>query len=138
MAKRKARLPDRIMSDVLWAFSKTSYSSRADFEAAVRKYHFRIRQEDTWQADEVVLPCPRVRITSWYFDKRVLELTSDNGASFTALELLFKVHHALLEPHRVGNAVVQTELGDHRFFEGFGLDRHAAGETPTYHISLGS
>jgi hypothetical protein len=147
MAKRKAkrqRLPEDVMSGVLWSFNETRYADRAEFDAAVRKYHIDIREEDTWEPDEIVLVCPRVRITCdcyWEDDEgeRVLELTSDNGTSFTAGELLFKVHHGLLEPHKVGNSVVHSELGDHHFFEGLSLEgQPAEGETPRYEIDLGS
>jgi hypothetical protein len=143
MAKRRSKgrkLPEHIMDDVCWAFDQTRYADRIEFDAAVQKYHFEITEEDDWKPDEVVLPCPRVRILFEDVEgERTLELTSDDGVSFTAGELLFKIHHALLAPYKDGNALVENELGDHVFFEGLNLEGEPAkGEPPTYEMWLGS
>ena len=59
-----------------------------------------------------------------------VELAADNGESFTAGELLFKVHNAF---------VAHLRQMDHQYFEGFSLDEHQeAGKPPLYNLDLGS
>ena len=60
----------------------------------------------------------------------VVTLTADDGASFTAGELLFKLHNAVVEHLREN---------DHHFFEGLtltGWDQD--GKVPVYQLGQGS
>jgi hypothetical protein len=128
-------LPERVMGEVLWSFNSAPFADRAAFDARVRQYQIMIRKEDTWQPGRVVLPCGRIRLG--YTCRQggeqvfpVVELTSDDGTSFTAGELLFKVHNAVVE---------QVREIDHRYFEGLSLTgRPAPGEVPLYHLLQGS
>src|SRR5262249_929939 len=117
------------------------FPDKDSFDAAVRACQIEVYQADTWRPDVVVLPCPRVRITcedfesQWHEDEQeaeepFLELVADNGESFTAGELLFKVHNAV---------VVRWDLGDHVFVEGFTLRQGPEqGGTPLYEMNMGS
>ena len=63
-------------------------------------------------------------------EEPLLDFSADNGESFTAGELLFKLHHAIAG---------RFDLGDHVFFEGLMLERSPEeGGTPVYEMYLGS
>jgi hypothetical protein len=124
-------LPRRVMADVYWSFGRPNYATRAEFDEAVRLY----QPDETWRPEEVVIPRPYVKIQylTWKRGKQiepVFELTADNGASFTAGELLFKVHSAVADSLR--------KL-DHKYFEGFRLAGDPGiNEVPLYDVNLGS
>ena len=134
MAKGKVirPAPEELLRGVAWVLGGEAYPDQASFEAALARYNREIM--GGWTAPGVVLNRPRVRVcyTCWQGDDQVepvVELESDDGASFTGVELLYKVH----------NAMAGSELYDHRFFEGFLLSsRTAADEAPLYFVSLGS
>jgi hypothetical protein len=138
MARKKIApepLPRRVMGDVNWIFNRPTYATRAEFDEAVRAYLARRGEESGWPPDGVVIPRPavKVRYITWERGKQiepVLELTADNGASFTAGELLFKVHNA------VANSLSRI---DHKYFEGFRLSGDPGiNEVPLYDVNLGS
>jgi hypothetical protein len=132
-AIRAGDYPRELMQDVAWSFTGPTFSSQAEFEYAVRQYQAEIFGEQTWQAEEVVLQSPRVRVENEYEEEpeeAVAELIADNPGGFTAGELLFKVHNAF---------VGQLRDGDHHFFEGFSLaEEQVANRPPLYEIDLGS
>jgi len=142
MAKKRAvgrRLPGRLLEEVCWSFTEGPFPDRAAFDAAVRQYQIDIREsEDSWRPEEVVLPCSEVRITCEFWEEGwaeeevepIIHLTADNGTSFTAGELLFKVHNTVL---------AQGNMGDHHFFEGLSRKRtRDPNEAPLYEIDTGS
>jgi hypothetical protein len=128
-------MPKEILGDVLWSFVGGRFADRAAFDAAVRQYQIDIRSKDTWRPSEVVIPGSKLRLVyeCWEGDKQiepVIELSSDSGASFTASELLFKIHNAVVE---------QLRGMDHHFFEGLvPHSRQIADQPPLYELNLGS
>lgn len=81
---------------------------------AVRTYELQIRGTATWRPDRIAFRRPRIAVQ--YRCRRgseqmgrLVELSCDNGEVFTAGELLFKVHNAVVEDLRDGG---------HHFFEG--------------------
>lgn len=128
-------LPLRAMRDVCWSFVGSPFASREEFDARVREYQILIREKDSWRPDAVVLSVPRVavRYECWQGDKQiepVVLLEADDGRAFTAGELLFKVHNAVVE---------QLREIDHHFFEGLvlaGWDE--SGRVPRYQLRQGS
>ena len=58
----------------------------------------------------------------------IATLKADNGANFTALEFLMKVH----------NQQANKELGDHYFFEGIDEEPEILNGIPTLFIECGS
>jgi hypothetical protein len=145
MAKRaegRGRYPRDVMRepDIYWSFTGPTFRSRSRFEEAVRRYHRELGHEDNWRPEELVLPCPRVRVRPDFWDDLdpeeaeglIVELSADDGAGFTAGELLFKVHNAFMR--RFAEAA-----GDYTFFEGFHLAKAPTGDNPPlYDICLGS
>jgi hypothetical protein len=142
MARKQSRrrdLPEDVLDDVLWSFTEGPFPDRAAFDAAVRQYQIDIQQgEDSWRPEEVVLPCSLVRITCEWWEEGwaeeevepIIPLTADNGTSFTAGELLFKVHNTVM---------AQGNMGDHHFFEGLSRKRtRDPNEAPLYEIETGS
>ena len=127
-------LPPELLWGVSWVFRGEAFADRAAFDAAVAACQNPDHGE-VWRPDEVCLRAVRVRITPdihWYLsdDDPVVELAADNGTAFTAGELLFKVHNAL---------VADLRQMDHKYFEGFTLVRHQEpGEPPLYDLDLGS
>ena len=92
-------------------------------------------RREVWRPAEVVLRAARVRVSpdvAWYLTEEhpTVELVADNGGSFTACELLFKVHNAF---------VAELRQMDHQYFEGFTLSEDQdPGEPPLYDLDLGS
>ena len=64
MARKRGGLPRDLMNDVSWSISGEAFPDRAAFVEAVRAYAADVEIEEDWKPDEVVLPCPRVRITA--------------------------------------------------------------------------
>ena len=137
---RPKRYPRDLLDDVAWNFDPPRFRSQARFEEAVRELYRDMGWEFEWRPAQVVLRCPRVRARPDFWDdyppeeapRFVTELTADDPAGFTAVELLFKVHNAFLRRW-------QEDAGDHTFFEGFHLADAPAGDTaPLYTICLGS
>jgi hypothetical protein len=138
MADRKrpdATLPKEVLPRAYWSFSGAPFAERAAFDEKVRQYQMTIGGQDTWQPEQIVIPYPRIRVfyMCWHGDEQVepvIELVSDNGEFFTAGELLFKVHNAVVEQLREIN---------HHFFEGLSLhSRQTAGMPPLYVLRQGS
>ncbi len=133
--RQTAGLPKQVLRGVHWSFIGKPFADREAFDQAVRQYQIDIGGKDTWRPEEVVIPYPHIRVAymCWQADEQiepVIELASDADASFTAGEILFKLHNAVVE---------QLREIDHHFFEGLGLDSHqAAGESPLYVLDQGS
>lgn len=135
--------PEYILCDTLWDFHEQyTFSSQAAFEEAVLRHHQEaeeyapdIKPEECWQPTDVVLRSPRV-VISYFSDppgegevEHEAEFVSNNGESFTAGELLYKLHNA---------AVEQLRDSGHRWFEGFELDSIGEQGVPVYRLRLGS
>ncbi len=137
----KSTFPKQIMPEVIWVFDGKPFPKEADCTAAVTEYHDDIcnragKRGVSWDAHEVVLKSPRVKIRHERWDddeegegESVIELSTDNPAGFTAGELMFKMHNAVVEYLR--------DM-DHKFYEGLALDDDATGDVPLYEIMLGS
>jgi hypothetical protein len=129
-------LPSRIMSDILWAFRGKPFASKQEFEEQVRQYHVKIvKSAERWKPEALAVQRPQVRVQymCWRGDDEVepvVLLESDDGASFSQGELLYKIHNATVEDLR---------HMDHSFFEGLSLHKQPSkGEAPLYFLSLGS
>lgn len=127
-------LPRELLWGVSWTFRGDPFADRAAFDAAVAEFQNPDRG-GVWRPAEVCLRVARVLVTPdvhWYLsdDDPVVELMADDGAAFTAGELLFKVHNALVSDLR---------QMDHKYFEGFSLAGHQEpGLPPLYDLDLGS
>jgi hypothetical protein len=126
----RAALPNQVLGGVYWSFIGAPFADRADFDDEVRRYQIDIGGKDTWQPDEVVIPCHRIRVVymCWQGGEQiepVIDVASDNGVSFTAGELLFKLHNAVVEQLRDIN---------HHFFEGLSLHPHQSAQKPPLFI----
>jgi len=123
-------VPVELLSDVPWSFSGQPHSSCEAFSVAIGEYLSRIGQSGVWNPDALVLAQPKVLVTysCWRGDEEfdpVVELTSEGVAGFTASELLFKLHNAVL------GDMAET---DHHFFEGLRLNSKPVGEVPPLYI----
>lgn len=132
---KKEKYPKEIMKDVRWAFYGGQYDTIGEFVKAVQEYHEEL-DADGWQPEEVVLECKEVTVQYSYWDEEEEDETEEDfrltadGDSFTAGELLFKIHNRV---------VGHLEEEDRHFFEGLSLYKDAAPEnTPFYFLNLGS
>jgi hypothetical protein len=137
----KSSFPKQIMPDVIWVFDGKPFASEAECTAAITEYHDDIykrmkKRGIAWDPRELVLKSPRVKIRHERWDddeegdaETVIELSASNPAGFTAGELMFKMHNAVVEYLR--------DM-DHKYYEGLVLDDDAAGSVPLYEIMLGS
>lgn len=127
--------PKQIMNALSWSFMGEKYQSRLEFDAEVREVQIELRKIDSWQSDEVVLQSPRIGIQyhhaeGGFYKEDFFEIESHNGEFFTAGELLFKVHNAVVE---------QLREIDHHFFEGFYLlSIRSRDNLPVYRLRQGS
>jgi hypothetical protein len=123
-------LPPELLWGVSWVFRGEPFADRAAFDAAVAEAQ---DGGGDWRPDEVVLRAGSVRVSpdvDWLGDDQAADFAADNGVSFTAGELLFKVHNRF---------VAELRHADHQFFEGLTLDRHQEpGGPPLYELDLGS
>jgi hypothetical protein len=117
--------PSQVMPNVVWDFSRIK-AEQASFSEEVRKYQLEVLSSDAqWRPSAVVLEAPmvKVRYTHWATlekqAEREIELRADNEASFTAVELLWKLH---------ADAMPQLLNQDQAFFEGLVL---TPGDEPT-------
>jgi hypothetical protein len=124
-------LPETLLPDLAWSFTGARMADPQAFSEEVRQYQIDIVGEDAWNPDEVVLAFAHVLVGyEWEEVPLTIELASANGEHFTALDLLFKLH----------NAVVEDLRGiDHHFFEGLALNSlPVAGMPPLYLLRQGS
>jgi hypothetical protein len=131
--------PVTVMAAVLWSFGHgEQFSDPAEFNRRVSEYHVQVTDEDTWDPEEVVFPAPALRVA--YFglaspgDDEYTDfeehLRADDGARFTAGELLVKLNNAAA-PHLKGV--------DHCFYEGLYLtDAPLEDGVPLYEMMQGS
>jgi len=121
------------MGRVYWRFRGDPYADLASFNEAVHRYYVACSFEG-WDPDEVVLRCPLIRVMymCWKRGRQIepiVELSAD-GESFTAGELLFKIHNAVVE-HLRGM--------DHVYFEGLSLHTTKnPNQPPLYGLMQGS
>lgn len=144
------------LDHILWAFSEKKYADIDEFSKDVTEYQIEIGRDDTWKPDLIEIKHSEIAVfyEAWLkslqdlsdnetlsvdekslFDSsemRQLEviasLSADNGVSFTAVELLFKLH----------NLVANKELGDAIFFEGLKQFDEDFNSLPTYYLYCGS
>lgn len=133
---KKEKYPTTIMDEVRWAFYGGQYATIEEFVKAVQEYHEELDTAKEWQPEEMVLRCKEVTIQYEYWDEEEDEETEEDfrltadGDSFTAKELLFKIHNRVVE---------HLEDEDRHFFEGLSLYKEAALEdSPLYFLGLGS
>jgi hypothetical protein len=134
-----ASFPRTVMGAVIWSFrGGERFTDPAEFERRVREYYMDIMGEDIWLPHQVALSAPRVRITYFglsspdaaEYTDFVADLQSEDGARFTAGELLLKLNNAVA-PH--------MEEADHCYFEGLVLsDTPPADGVPVYEMRQGS
>jgi hypothetical protein len=128
-------LPEQVLHGLCWSFRGGEYTDRAAFDKEVKQHQIDILERDTWFPDEVVIPCHQIRVvyTYWQGEEHldgVVELTSDGVEGFSAGELLFKLHNAVVGPLREN---------DHCFFEGLSLYFHQTPvKAPLYILHQGS
>ena len=126
--------PLELLFGISWTFRGSEFQNQAVFDAAVTEFQdpkFR----DVWRPKEVVLLAAHIRVSpdvAWYLtdEHPTIEFGADNGHSFTAGELLYKVHNAF---------VANLRQMDHQYFEGFTLDENQEpSKPPLYNLDLGS
>ncbi len=125
-----------VMQDVCWSFSGAKFADRATFESELIQYQKDIQQIDAWDPSELVVHVPQIRVQymCWQDEDQIepiITLSSENGISFSAGELMFALHNAVVE---------QLDEIDHHFFEGLLLakNKEEDGKLPLYILQQGS
>ena len=131
--------PLTVMVAAVWSFSDGQpFTDAAEFNRRVQQYHVEVTEEDTWDPAEVVLSTGRVRVRYFgvaspeddEYTDMVAELQADDGAQFTAGELLLKLHNAVAP---------RLEGADHGYFEGLFLTEDVGDDgVPLYEMMQGS
>ncbi len=128
--------PKEIMPDVRWGFYGGIYKTFETFITEVKKYNEDF--ENDWNPNEIVFDAKVLTIQFAYWDEddddeveEDFDLHAD-GDSFTAGELLFKIHNHVVE---------KLEDDDHHFFEGLTLwegENYSNPQAPLYFLNQGS
>jgi hypothetical protein len=136
--------PKELFKNVYWTFIEPIFKEQNDFRDRLKEYHKGIGykgklppikwEEVCLQVKEVVVQYAIFPDTeNGQIKEPQIKIVADNGKSFTAKELLFKMHNAIC------NEVADQ---DHHFFEGltFATDQDPDFEegTPVYFVDLGS
>ena len=123
--------PPALLQNVAWAFRGEPFANATAFDLAVREWQ---DGGDAWAPDEII-PLGKLRVAyhgagddpdETEYTRYVIDLASDDGKFFTALELLHKIHNAV---------VLRLRDTDHQYFEGLDLADQA---TVLYEMSQGS
>jgi len=130
----KSVYPNQLMSEVYWGFYGGRYECMEKFIREVTDYNKELNKE--WYPNQTILNCPKVTIQYSYWnnenenvEEKDFDLEADNQSSFTAGELLFKIHNHVVD---------KLEEEDFRFFEGLTLwkrKRKTLSSTPLYFIN---
>jgi hypothetical protein len=124
-----------VLGAIRWRLGQPAGPDLAAFSEQVRQYQIAVTGEDKWRPTACVIPRPKVQVVYSVPERgeqveRCVTLEADNGAWFTAAELLFKLHNATAEGLRGA---------DHSYFEGLGLlERTEGWEVPVYCLLQGS
>ena len=108
----------KILFDVIWTFRGKIYKSKKVFNRAVKQHQIKITGKDSWQADEIVIEKPDIKVIlerDWEYppdNKIEFTLESEDRKVFTALDLIFQLN----------NVLAGYDLGDKCFFEGLKFD----------------
>lgn len=139
--------PDELLEDINWSFTGGQFSSLKKFNRAVRKYE---ENNDYWHPEITILNIPQVKIILrvgcidendiddildgiGLEEEDVLEdllevvLLADNDESFTAGELLLKMHNAFVADER-------ASLADVNLIGSLRLDSNSENVLPTYFL----
>ena len=135
--KKIIMYPKELMSGIYWGFFGGKYHSHEKFIQAVTEYNRELGGRK-WNPEEHILASMHVTIQYSYWDYDVedeiedfFDLVADNGAGFSAGELLFKVHNQVVD---------KLESESHHLFEGFLLGKREYYKTlykPFYFINQG-
>lgn len=134
--------PESLLHDVSWSFwERQPFATMPEFETAVTAWMALGEEEDpdaaNWRPHDIALTSPLVSVHYFgvtspddmeYCDM-VAELRSDAATGFTRLELLFKLHNAV---------VTHLSAVDHCHFEGLERSNAVEDGTPVYTMQQGS
>lgn len=127
---------DFLMADILWSFTGGKREAQKLFVEELVRYNLEI-DERKINPDEIVEESREVIVAFAYVNEDdedkdcELRLTADSDEGFTAGELLYKIHNAV---------VADLEEGDCHFFEGLvenGVHEQYP-DIPFYYLNLGS
>lgn len=126
------KLPHDILPGLAWSFIGGQYDDVAQFADEVSDSLAEIGAA-SWAPEALVLAAPRLMV-SYRNDSEsgqgLIDLRCEDGKAFTARELLFQIHNAIVD---------EVEDLDHHFFEGLRLKSLPVVDAPpVYALRLGS
>ncbi|NHZ81965.1 hypothetical protein F2P44_22195 [Massilia sp. CCM 8695] len=127
--------PKTLMRDCCWSFSGSIFTDRKVFEAEFEAYQKDIRGIASWDPGHLELQAPQIRVQyeCWEGDDQIepiVTLSAADGVAFSAGELMFLLHNAVVE---------QLDDIDHHFFEFLTLaSQQENGTPPLYRLDCGS
>lgn len=132
--------PQYLLRDVYWSFEGGVLPNVESLSHAVSEQMADSDAPgDAWEPDRIVLTRRSVRIkyfgvvtpdSAEYEENLVVELTAVGGTGFTAAELLFQLHNAVVD---------HMQDADHRYFEGLTLITPGSDtDPPLYEMEQGS
>lgn len=120
--------PDMLLDEYPWLLGQVTLTSQLQIDSIRNHTSFSLKLSD------VVLNTPKVKIKYFYgqyeepYKDKYFILTADNGKSFTAGELLFKINN---------ETVIDLKNDPHYYFEGLMYDG-IEDNIPVYEIAQGS
>jgi len=127
--------PKQVLQDIYWAYREPTFDTIEDFVTEIKHYYKTITNTKlAIDLDEILFNFPKVRIQYVKYndgdvDEPQVDLEADNGTSFSAKELLYKLHN------EVG---VNLFEDDNCYFEGLTFADIDDDDIPVYFLDTGS
>lgn len=137
MTDPEGRVPQRVMTGIYWRFDGDRFADRPTFSREVRNAQIEVMETNGWRPQDPAIPRGVVRVSysgtdpaqPYDYVDRTIEIASDDGRSFSAEELLFKLHNVLVD---------ELREADHRYFEGLSLKGIGSDGVAEYELLQGS
>ncbi|GEM_PF-1049177 len=119
--------PNELLQNIYWSFQGGKYDTYSSFAKEVAKYNEKLDNQH-WGLEDAVFLHSRLYLEYSYWNKNKEDeteeefiLEADNEKSFSAGELLFKIHNRVVD---------NLEEEDYHFFEGLSLSQGSKEEDP--------
>ncbi|MEO2281031.1 hypothetical protein [Pseudoalteromonas pernae] len=121
-----------VLNHIGWSFSGEKFDEIDSFRNEL--IAFQVDDFLESELDEICFLASFISVSYWCYEgesqiDKTVEIHSDNGISFTALEVLYKLHNSI---------VLDLDEIDHHFFEGLIPLKESRVDSPKFKIWQGS
>ena len=147
-----------LLSNIVWSFNDTEYDSKEDFNEDISQYQLKIKKEESWNPDEIVIENKTVDIVfmAWIDenglaenetlleDEEFFDDESNSEFGLFQADIQARLHadngenFSTLElMYKLDQQMKPKELGDDHFFEGLG-SLESDSTIPKFYLFCGS